>query len=233
MARRNVKKKDYENLSDSNIRKVIQLLSQESPITKKEACEHLNIAYNTTRLDKIIAEYHERKEYVKKRKGQLRGRPASDSEIADIVTSYLRGESFSEISKSTYRSIAFCKSIVEKVGVPSRLLEDEAWKPEYLPENCVADSFNVGEIAWSARYHGPCVIEAEMSVDYQAEKPGYSDVNYEKKYDSKAYKIYVLTKVEEDDPFARRKPGFYAYALAYDLGKLEHLKKYGVNLESL
>ena len=230
---RRVKKKDHENLSDNNIRKVIQSLSKESPITKKEACEMLNIAYNTTRLDKIIAEYHERKAFVKLRKSQLRGRPASNSEISEIVTSYLNGESFAEISKTTYRSIAFCKSIVERVGVPSRVIEGDPWKADYLPENCVAEDFSEGEIAWSAKYHATCVVEAELSVDYQAEKLGYSDVNYEKKYGSKAYKIYVFTPTDEEDPFARRKPGFNAYSLAYDLGKLEHLKEYGINLETL
>jgi hypothetical protein len=123
--------------------------------------------------------------------------------------------------------------VIERVGIPSRVLEDEAWKPDYLPDQCVAEEFNPGEIAWSAKYHRPCIVEAELSVDYQAEKPGYSDVNYEKKYSSKAYSIYILTSTEEEDPFARRKPGFYGYSLAYDLGKLEHLKQYGINLETL
>ena len=41
---------------------------KEKPITKKEACEVLSISYNTTRLNKIIAEFEERQEYVAKRK---------------------------------------------------------------------------------------------------------------------------------------------------------------------
>ena len=49
-----VKKKDYENLTSSNIEKVIALLNPGSdtdkPITKKQACDVLNIAYNTARL---------------------------------------------------------------------------------------------------------------------------------------------------------------------------------------
>lgn len=127
------------------------------------------------------------------------------------------------------------KSVIERVGIPSRVLEDDAWKPDYLPEQCVAGSFTEGEIAWSAVYHRPCIIEAEMSVDYQAEKLGYQDVNYEKKYSSKAYKIYVLTKSDDDeDDFMRRRiPGFYGYSLAYDLGSLQHLKEYGVDLRKL
>ena len=40
-----VKKKSYENLTAGNIQRVIEALGQDSPITKKEACEMLNIAY--------------------------------------------------------------------------------------------------------------------------------------------------------------------------------------------
>jgi len=190
----------------------------------------LNISYNVTRLAKIIEEYYEKKEYVKRRKSQLRGRPATNQEIAEIATGYLRGDSLQEISKYTYRSLAFVKSIIEKIGIPSRVLEEEEWVPEYLPENCVSSSFQIGEVAWSAKYHRPCIIEAELSVDYQAEKAGYLDVNYEKKYSSKAYRVYILTENDEDNEYSKRKPGFNAYSLAYDLGSLKHLEEYGIDL---
>ena len=45
-----IRKKKEEQLSETNINKVIDLLSADKPITKKEACGILNIAYNTTRL---------------------------------------------------------------------------------------------------------------------------------------------------------------------------------------
>ena len=51
--KRGTKKKSYENLTDSNIKNVISLLEAEKPITKKEACDILNISYNTTRLNKL------------------------------------------------------------------------------------------------------------------------------------------------------------------------------------
>ena len=47
---RGVKKKSHEKLDSANIQRVIDLLEQDEPITKKEACEMLNIRYNTTRL---------------------------------------------------------------------------------------------------------------------------------------------------------------------------------------
>ena len=54
-----VKKKDYENLTATNIEKVISHLRADSPISKKEACAMLNIAYNTTRLQNIIDDYED------------------------------------------------------------------------------------------------------------------------------------------------------------------------------
>ena len=190
----------------------------------------LNIAYNTTRLQKIIDDHTEHKEYVKKRKAMNRGRPPTDQEIGEAVAGYLRGDPINEIASGLYRSPAFIKALLERVGVPERVSGEEVGNFDYIPEQCVAEDFSSGEIVWSAKYHSAAIIEDEISIDHQAEKPGYSDLNYEKKYSSKCYSIYVLTKNEEDDPFVKRKPGFYAFALAYDLGKLEHLKEYGVDL---
>ena len=91
--RKNVKKKDHENLTAKNIEKVKSLLNpgsiSDKPITKKEACDILNISYNTTRLQKIIEQYDERKDYTKKRKAGLRGRPASAGEISEACSSFL------------------------------------------------------------------------------------------------------------------------------------------------
>ena len=96
--KRGTKKKSYENLTDSNIKNVISLLEAEKPITKKEACDILNISYNTTRLNKIIEEWKETQEYRAKRKAEKRGKPASDSEISNVIESYLEGDSISNLS---------------------------------------------------------------------------------------------------------------------------------------
>ena len=44
MAVRGVKVKAGEDLSDSNVKRVIGLLEAEKPVTKKEACKVLNIS---------------------------------------------------------------------------------------------------------------------------------------------------------------------------------------------
>jgi hypothetical protein len=234
-----IKKKEYENLTKTNIEKVISLLAptEGKPISKKEACEILNISYNTTRLNKIIEDFHEQQEYSKKRKSQNRGKPATDGEIKELVVDYLTGVGITEIAKSLYRSPSWVKSQLERVGVPTRPANKaERMVIELLPENCCSEDFEKGEIVWSARHHCAAIIEQEMSIDYQAEKPGISDTDYEKKYGSKCYAIYILENVDQSKEFwigGIEKGGYSAYALAYDLGKLTHLQKYGVDLSRI
>ena len=229
---RKIKKKDHENLSESNISKVITLLNGETPISKKVACDMLNIAYNTTRLQRIIDDYEDKIEYRELRKKQNRGRGASDEEIREAVERYLSGDSIAEIAKGLFRSSGFVRSLIERVGVPK--VERESGI-SILPESCIGESFAPGEIVWSAVYQKPARVDYELSVDYQAEKAGFSDVNYEKKYGSKCYAIYIMEEVrEEADKWANiDKGGYAAYSLAYDLGKLSHLEKYGVDLSRI
>ncbi len=192
----------------------------------------LNIAYNTTRLQKIIDDYYDKKEYKALRKKQNRGRGATDAEIREAVERYLSGDSLAEIASGLYRSTGFVKSLIERVGVPNVGKESGV---ACLPDSCVAEEFEDGEVVWSAVYNKPARVDYEVSIDYQAEKAGFVDVNYEKKYGSKCYAIYIMEEVREDvDKWANvDKGGFTAYSLAYDLGKLSHLKKYEVDLSRI
>ncbi len=234
-----VKKKDHEKLTAQNIQHVISLLNPTSSatkaITKREACSILNISYNTTRLDKIIQDFHEQKEYRSKRVSQNRGRPARADEIQDIVKEYLSGENVSNIAKGLYRSPAFVKSILEKIGVPQRPTKVEGRKQEYyLPEQCVADDFEKGEIVWSATHHAPAVIDKKLTKEHQESRPGLQTVDYVNKYGSDCYSIYVRQKPSTDDMWEMPDiGGFYAFSLGYDLGKLKHLEEYGVDLAKL
>lgn len=211
---RKIKAKEHENLSDNSIRKVITLLESSPPITKKEACEILNISYNTSRLNKIIESFRDEQNLVKRMKAKKRGQPASKEEVKFVVEAYMEGASISDIAKSNYRSSAFVKSIIEKVGVPTRMTGDDKYEVEYLPDDCVAEEFSTGEIVWSAKYHSASKILKRLP-----------DEKYIPKYGCPCYDIYVF---EETEGF--KKGGFYASAAAYDLGKLEHLKEYGVNV---
>ncbi len=241
--RKTVKKKDYENLSNQNIEKVIALLNPNSSapastkaITKKEACDILNIAYNTTRLQKIIEDYNDRKTYTKKRKASLRGRPASDAEIAEACENYLTGDTITDISKSLFRSPAFIRAILERVGVPQRPTgREERLTSHFYPDECLADEYVAGEIAWSASYHAAVEIKAKLTPEYIESKKGMAQVDYESKYGCPCYSIYVRQKVDSENTYFSNvtQGGFSAYAPAYELCKLEHLKKYGVRIDRL
>lgn len=211
-----VKKKDHENLSDNNIRKVITLLSSSPAITKKQACEILNIAYNTTRLNRIIEAFEEQRQLEKRMKAKKRGQPASKDEMRYIIEAYMEGVSITNIAKANYRSNAFVKSLIAKVGVPTRAVGEEKHSVEYLPDECVSEEFAVGEIVWSAYYHKPGKILKRLD-----------DNKYIPKYSTPCYDLYIF---EETEGYI--KGGFYASSAAYDLGKLSHLEEYGVTLGS-
>ena len=60
-------------------------------------------------------------------------------------------------------------------------------------------------------------------------------VDYESKYGCPCYGIYVVQKVDSEGTYFSNveSGGFNAYAPAYELGKLTHLEKYGINLERI
>ena len=215
--KRGTKKKSHENLTDTNIKNVISLLEAEKPITKKEACDILNISYNTTRLTKITTEWKENQEYRAKRRAEKRGKPPTDAEISNIVESYLEGDSIANIAKRLYRSSLFVKNIVQRVGVPQKG-DGNYTIATYLPDECVSEDFDPEEVAWSAVYDLPCTIMKKCD-----------DSVYVPKYGTSVYKIYVRQESELYPGIG----GFHAYSVAYDIGKLEHLKRYGVNTERL
>ena len=109
-----IKKRDYEKLDDTNIERVIAALNDSSPITKKVACEMLNISYNTARLSRIIDEYIETRDYRLRRLEQNRYQPATDGEKREIISDYLAGRTITEIARDLYRPTSFVKSFVNK-----------------------------------------------------------------------------------------------------------------------
>ena len=239
--KRRVKKKDYEDLSETNVAKVIKLLnpatslekdgSENKPITKKEACQLLRIAYSTQRLARIIEEYNDTKDYRKRRKQQLRGTLPTDSEIAEAIQSELRGDPITDTAKRMFRSVGFVRDIIRRVGVPTRG-SNELERSTYgvLPDACVSDEFALGDTVWSAKYHSSATVKAVYDAEYCNSKKGLKYVDYNKKYGSQCYSIYVHQRVDNLDSAGA---GFYADSLAYDLGKLNHLQEYGVDFERL
>jgi hypothetical protein len=215
--------KKHENLTQANITKVIELLNPtdgSKPITKKEACAILNIAYNTTRLGNIITEHHEMMDFRARRKAQNRGKAATPAEIEDTIKRYLEGDNVSDIAKALYRSPAFVKAIIDRIGVPQKLAmtDYEGRRNALLPEQCVAEEFQPKEKVWAIRQNYPAIVEREIQPE-KAEERGY-----------KVYLVYTIEAQQEDLEktyfphlsFA----GKYHAIPAYDMGSLRHLREY-------
>lgn len=215
--------KKHENLTQANITKVIELLNPtdgSQPITKKEACGILNIAYNTTRLGNIISEHLETMEFRARRKAQNRGKAATKKEIQDAIRGYLDGETVSDIAKQLYRSPAFVKGIIDRIGVPQKIAHTdyEGRRNALLPEQCVAEEFQPKEKVWAIRQNYPAIVEREIQPE-KAEERGY-----------KVYLVYTIEAQQEDLEktyfphlsFA----GKYHAVPAYDMGSLRHLQQY-------
>ena len=123
-----------------------------------------------------------------------------------------------EIASHIFRSPSFVKGIIDRVGVPQRASAEQMKKgTPILPEACVAEEFEVGEIVWCPLYNAAAEIIKEHAANEY----------YEKNYGCKAYQIYIIKASEFEQVF-----GFYADQLAYDLGKLQHLEQYGIDVKS-
>ena len=191
-----------------------------------------------------LAEHKQDIERTAKMKAKLRGTPATESDIKFVGQGYLSGDNVSNIAQRIYRSPAFVKAIIERIGVPMKLPESdyEGIRNAMLPEQCVAESFEVGEIVWAIRKNYPAKIVREINVQHQVENAGYAcqgdpkkAVNYEEKYGAKMYLIYTIETTDLSNTFFPHLSyaGSYCTQLAYDLGSLRHLEKYGVDIYNI
>jgi len=215
-----IKTRKHENLTETNVQHVIDLLNDSKPITKKEACSILNISYNNTRLNKIIEDHLDTVAYRERRKAQNKGKGATEMEIRQVVNFYLDGANVSDIAKSLYRSPAFIKAIIDRVGIPQKLAQTdyEGRRNAMLPEHSVADEFQIGEKIWAVRQNYPALVEKELRAE-EAEERGY--------------RLYLCYTIEcgQDDLKGSYFPhlsfaGKYYPLATYEMGKLEHLQKY-------
>jgi len=215
-----IKTRKHENLTETNVQHVIELLNGENPITKKEACSILNISYNTTRLNKIIQDHLDTVEYRERRKAQNKGKGATEMEIKQVVNFYLDGSNISDIAKHLYRSPAFIKAIINRIGVPQKLsmTDYEGRKNAMLPEQCVSDEFEEGERIWAVRQNYPAVVKRELKPEQAAER---------------GYKLYLCYTIECGQEALRNTyfpnleyAGKFHALPAYDMGRLKHLQQY-------
>lgn len=221
MARKgSIKTRAGEKLDEGNIEHVINLLEKgDKPITKKEACQLLNITYNTTRLGKIIESYKENKARYAKLRAKKRGKPATEMEIRNIIEDYMGGDPMSEIAKTNFRSPAFVKSVLERFNVPMRSSSANYFHPELLPDESLSEAFEPGEIVWSAKYNSTAEIIGHKSSDPKFQKWDNNGVVQVHPTHGNCYRIWV------NGTHAR-----YAVQPWYELGKLSHLNELGVKI---
>jgi hypothetical protein len=208
MATRKRSVTEEEMMTGANIAKVIRLLEPteegKKPITKKDACAMLGMAYNTTRLGTIIEEYKQKQVRISQRKSQLRGKPATQEEKVYIISEYLNGETVDAISKMTYRSSRFIKDVLEGNSVPIRVPGSSYFNPELIPDDAVRERFKIGEVVYSSRYDSTARIDAEQKTS----KHGF------------VYRVWLLAEKWQQN----------AYQEAAELASLEHLRQMGVRI---
>lgn len=208
MAARKRSELEQELMTETNILRVIKLLEPMEegvkPITKKDACAILGMAYNTTRLGTIIEEFKKAQARNAERRAALRGKPASKDEIIYIISEYLAGEPIDAISKATYRSTALIKNILEQYSVPIRTPGSSYFKPELIPEGAMRDRFTLGEVVYSAKYDSTARIDHEQF----SEKHGW------------IYRVWLMS-----DKWLQN-----AYQEATELASLQHLREIGVRI---
>ena len=165
---RGVRKQEGEHLSATNIEKVTELLepSEGKPITKKAACEILNISYNTARLNKIIQEHKDAQELQKNMRKKLRGMPIDNATASQIVSGYLSGDSLADISDATYRSTNVVKRVLAKYNVPIRNRSVDYFHPIFIDnEEAIKDDYVNGDLVYSARYDCPATINTSSMTE--------------------------------------------------------------------
>ena len=199
---------EQELMTEANILRVISLLEPKDtvtkPITKKDACQILGMAYNTTRLATILDDFKAKRDRDAQRRAALRGKAATQEEIVYVIQEYLEGATVDAISKSTYRGSTFIKAILEKYDVPVRQTSHDYFNPELIPDGATRSRFPVGEVVYSARYDSIARIDTEQPHAQH----GW------------VYRIWLLAEKWKQS----------AYQPAEELASLQHLRELGVRI---
>lgn len=206
MAVKRVKLKAHEQVTPQNIKKVIALL--ENGGTKKQACETLNIKYNTTRLSSIIEDYEKRTAAEKALRAKKAGTPVGLPEALDIIKEYLETASVEAVSRTFYRSTQSINRVLEEHGAKLYNIQSSYFDPLFLPDHCFATSFKVGQYVWAARFNMLAQVKKEHS-------PG-------------VYAIRVLGKYERDSYQKAEDLGSLEYleSIGLQLNKINFFEKH-------
>jgi len=208
VARKRKTELEEERMTDSNLSRVIRLLEPteegKKPITKKDACQMLGMAYNTTRLGTILEQFKERQRRTAEQRAKLRGKAVTKDEKIFIIQEYLTGATIDAITKSTYRGVTIIKQVLDEYSVPLRVPGQNYFNPQLIPDGAARDKFEVGEVVWSARYGSLAKI-------------------YSEKLDPKHGHIYHMWLM--DDKWRQ-----YCWQPHYELASLQQIRELGVQV---
>lgn len=157
MARR---RRSHRSIPDAFFKRAIEWL--EDGGTKVGACRILSesgedVKSNTT-MERMIEEWKSEQETQKIMRAKKRGTIIDGFEAKSIIEDYLTGSPLSEIANRQYRSENMIKTFLIEAG--AFMLDNEPEDPMFphkifpplMPEELVADSFEIGEIVYVAGY---------------------------------------------------------------------------------
>ena len=104
-----------------------------------------------------------------------------------------------EISERTYRSLAVIKRTLETYKVPLREVGSDYHNPIVLPEDGYKETYEAGDLVFSARYNTPARVTRLKGID---------------EHHGAVYGIYLLGTHRQN-----------AYQPAYELGDLTYLEE--------
>lgn len=193
--------------------KFIQAIEHlESGGTKKRACEILGVTNNKT-MERLIDEYLTRKQTDREMRRKIRRQPILTKDVVSWITDYLQGDTFEELSDRYYRSAAIIKDRIEAAGALLRVNEKiDPLNPPMLPEQCVADDFEIGQIVWSSKYGCAVEVRGKYKDAYRilVATPGKQESAYQPSYELGSLKhleemgvnIGILVKYYDKDCMA-------------------------------
>jgi len=151
-------------IPEAKIRQVIWMLKTGK--TKKACCEHLNITYNTKKLDTIIEDFHKRLEREAELKKAAKTKIFTQKEKEAIAKQYLAGEAQSVLAEQYFISPQRIKNILLEMNTPIR---GRGKNSEAKVDHIVQDletKFKAGDKVFLAKYNCFAIINTVFDEDY-------------------------------------------------------------------
>uniref|UniRef100_A0AAU8EDB8 Helicase n=3 Tax=unclassified bacterial viruses TaxID=12333 RepID=A0AAU8EDB8_9VIRU len=199
-----IRKKLHANsIPDEKFKEAIQWLEEGK--TKKGACEILGVASNST-MERLIEEWKDNQRVSAEMRKKKRGTKIEGAELANVIDSYLSGDSFEAIAERFYRSANMIRMVLSAHGALLRVNgEVDPLFPPAIPEESMKEVFEVGEHVWIPGYQ--CIGEIKKALDNPVG----------------AYRIYLLSESKQQ----------YVNYMYWDIASVKHLEALGVDIKAL